>query len=752
MELSKALFSGNWGLEREVLRVDASGRLAASPHPFPPGHRKITVDYAEAQAELITGVHPTPGSALDELQALQETLEARLGEELLWPFSLPAVWSEGQPVEAARFGDDPGWEDQRRYRQTLREHHGGARQILSGIHLNYSFGPGHPGGDYFALARNYLRYQPILTYLLAASPWLAPAYRNDLSLRRSPEAAAAAGGCSPWTSSVRQGPLGYVLTDELEDAIDVRYDSLDEYLAKLHRALTPTRDRPSLLAHEREFYAAVRPKGRTVEKGRTLEALARTGVEYLEFRTFDLDPLAPWGIRRETLLFLELFLVACTVMPSPLFSSIERARTRETTRTLAQCSFGSGPGAPRAVRRLWASIGPILAELAPLAGAEHSAALDRFQGQIEGRSRRDLEKAADLWADEGALAWGLERARLHKAWGGLELSTRLVVEEADRRGIGVELLDASENFLLLRSGEQREYVKQATRTSADPYVAALVMENKEVTKRILRREGLAVPEGGAFADAGAARSVLSSWSGRKLVVKPNATNFGDGVTILEPGATSEEREAAVALAFSLDTQILIEEFAPGLEFRFLVIGGRTAAVLHRVPANVVGDGLHTIRELIEEKNRHPWRGEGYRKPLEKLRLDAAEQEFLKAQGWSPDSVPPSEQQIFLRKNSNISTGGDSIDFTDRMPLRYARIAEQAAAAVGAQICGLDMILPDWTDGTPSGAYTILELNFNPALHIHAFPAEGVNRRPEARVLDLLFQRAASPRGFHLSRV
>jgi glutamate--cysteine ligase len=93
--------------------------------------------------------------------------------------------------------------------------------------------------------------------------------------------------------------------------------------------------------------------------------------------------------------------------------------------------------------------------------------------------------------------------------------------------------------------------------------------------------------------------------------------------------------------------------------------------------------------------------------------------------------------VFLRKNSNISTGGDSMDFTDTMPAGYQRWADTATAAVGATSCGLDMIIPDMAAAGTDAAYSILELNFNPALHIHDFPAEGENRHVERHVLDLL---------------
>ncbi len=319
----------------------------------------------------------------------------------------------------------------------------------------------------------------------------------------------------------------------------------------------------------------------------------------------------------------------------------------------------------------------------------------------------------------------------------LELSTQVLIEEAHRRRIKVEILDPEDNFIALRRDGRTEYVKQATRTSADPYISALLMENKEVTKIVLRAAGLRVPTGGKYHTLEAALADHHQYRGRKIVVKPNSTNFGEGVAILETGVELAEYRTALTAAFALDSSVLVEEFITGREFRFLVIRGQTRAVLHRVPANVRGDGRSTIRELVAVKNQHPYRGEGYKKPLERIRLDAIELDFLAAQGLGAESVPPANAIVYLRQNSNISTGGDSIDFTDTMPAVYQRWAEQATAAVRAAICGLDMIIPDLSAEGPDASYCILELNFNPALHIHDFPAEGKNRQVERHVLDLL---------------
>jgi D-alanine-D-alanine ligase-like ATP-grasp enzyme len=319
----------------------------------------------------------------------------------------------------------------------------------------------------------------------------------------------------------------------------------------------------------------------------------------------------------------------------------------------------------------------------------------------------------------------------------LELSTQVLIAEARRRNVEVEILDPDDNFIALHREGRTEYVKQATRTSADTYISALLMENKEVTKKVLRAAGLRVPAGGKYHSLAAALAEYGNHRDQKIVVKPNSTNFGEGVAILESGVEPSEYRTALEVAFGLDTSVLVEEFVPGREFRFLVIGGQTRAVLHRMPANVRGDGRMTIRGLVAAKNLHPHRGENYRKPLERIRLDAVELDFLSGQDLTPDSIPDADRVVFLRKNSNISTGGDSIDFTDTMPAVYRQWAEQATAAVRAAICGLDMIIPDIAAEGPDAAYSILELNFNPALHIHDFPAEGKNRHVERHILDLL---------------
>ncbi|QNU68650.1 bifunctional glutamate--cysteine ligase GshA/glutathione synthetase GshB [Ruminiclostridium herbifermentans] len=324
-----------------------------------------------------------------------------------------------------------------------------------------------------------------------------------------------------------------------------------------------------------------------------------------------------------------------------------------------------------------------------------------------------------------------------KGYESLELSTQMIIKEAINRGIKVEVLDWDDNFIRLIKDDKIEYLKQATRTSADRYISPLIMENKEVTKLILREKALNVPSGQTIKSIDDYKTKTLEFKGKDIVIKPKSTNFGQGVVILKNPYTDYDVKNAIEQAFKFDQSVLVEEFISGKEYRFLVIDDEVIAILHRVPANVTGDGKHTITELVEEKNKDPLRGKGYVTPLEKINLGVIEKEYLAFQGKDFNTIPIENEIVYLRENSNISTGGDSIDFTDDIINEYKIIAVEAAKAVGAKICGADIIINNIKELPNNDNYSIIELNFNPALHIHDFPYKGINRQAEKKVLDLL---------------
>ncbi|MGL5546597.1 MAG: bifunctional glutamate--cysteine ligase GshA/glutathione synthetase GshB, partial [Tannerellaceae bacterium] len=294
-----------------------------------------------------------------------------------------------------------------------------------------------------------------------------------------------------------------------------------------------------------------------------------------------------------------------------------------------------------------------------------------------------------------------------------------------------------ENFVRLYNHAKEEYVMQATKTSLDNYVSVLMMENKVVTKKVLDKAGIRTPRGREYYSADEALLDFEYFRGKAIVIKPKSTNFGLGISILKVNEDREDFATGLQIAFEHDNTILIEEFVAGRDFRFFLIDNEVVGILHRVPANVVGNGVFTIAELIDRKNEDPLRGKGYRTPLEKIRKGREEELFLKQQGLIFDSVPGMNEVVYLRENSNISTGGDSIDFTDEIHPSYKAIAVEAAKAMHVRITGLDMMIPDITAPADETNYAIIEMNFNPAIHIHCYPYKGINRHLNDKILAAL---------------
>ena len=324
----------------------------------------------------------------------------------------------------------------------------------------------------------------------------------------------------------------------------------------------------------------------------------------------------------------------------------------------------------------------------------------------------------------------------------MELSTKLIIRSAQRRKIKVEVLDREANFLRLSQNNKVEYVMQATKTSLDSYMSFLCMEDKNISKLLLEQNGLRIPQGFCFSYLEEALEKGQRLLARDLVVKPSTSNYGLGITILKAHCTLKEYKEALALAFSHAPRVIVEEFIRGEEYRFLILKDQCSAVCRRIPANIVGDGSKTVRELVEEKNQDPRRGSqeamSHKTPMEKIQFGPIEETYLAKEGLDWKSVPQKGKQIFLRFNSNVSTGGEAIDCTDEMPSFYKDLALKAAKSVGACLCGVDFIIPELGNSAPfSEDYAILELNFNPTIYIHEYPAQGQARNVSSEILDLL---------------
>ncbi len=743
---------GLFGIEKENIRVDNEGKMAQTPHPAVFGnklkHPYITTDFSESQVEMRTPPLHDISQTLGFLETLHDIVSLELNDEYLWPQSIPPVLPDDSKIPIARFGEEE--QEAERYRELLAQKYGPKSQMFSGIHFNLSFSDkllkllyqeSHTSltfqeftdAAYLKTTRQLLRLRWLYVLLYGNSPVV------DASMELKCKKAPFPIDRHVIGLSIRNSCYGYQNIGELYPD----YSSVPAFKNSIGRMVET-----GMLASPRELYAAVRPKFiRDPEH-----------ITYVEIRFIDIDPMVKTGITKEALHFLHALALFGLLSDEPdAFDDFAQSVANDDHGLVALYGLNSIPFSfdhkGRQVN-YWKEAQHIIEKISDLFHtleinqAEYTNALEKAASLIKNPKQRGVYEVLEGVLKSGYIPFHMEQTKRfleesqHRNYNftgleDMELSTQLLLREAVKRGVNFEIVDRKENFVRLSRNGNTQYVKQATKTSLDNYASILAMENKLVTKKILREADIRVPDGAAYTDASQAKTDFAVYRNKPVVIKPNQTNFGLGITILKENIDENVFKRAIDIAFEYDTTILIEEFIEGKEFRVFVMNDDVVGILHRVPANVTGDGASAIRELVHSKNQDPLRGKGYRTPLEKIQLGEAESMFLASQQKNFDYVPQSGEVVYLRENSNISTGGDSIDFTDDIPDSYKQIAVGAAKALQVKITGLDMIIRNHTmEATPEN-YAIIEMNFNPAIHIHCHPFQGQNRKLNEKLMDML---------------
>ena len=751
------LLGGHFGIEREGLRCEISGKLALTPHPEVFGEKLrnpyITTDFSESQLELITPAMDTLEQTYDFLSGLYDIAVMEIGDEYIWPQSMPCIIPEDKKIPIARFCKCPPGVDAESYRQKLMLKYGGKKQLVSGIHYNFSFKESliqklhtayAPQLDtksfknslYLKVTRNYLRYRWLIIYLLGSTSTMHETYVEACG--KQLKKISSDSFSSDGALSYRNGDCGY----QNKTAIFPNYDSVGEHIASLERFI-----QEGTIESHKELYSQIRLKAK--DNGNLLESLQKDGICYLEYRSIDINPFDRAGISLNDLYFMQLFNLYLLFKEESDYTlwQEEALENQKAIATHGQKELQLKKDGNLVLKEDWGM--EMLQEMRKLndtLGLDKQDVIEIMEKRLKDYQLTYAYQLVEAVKREGYVAACLNLAKQYKdeaykarfvfkGYEDMELSTQILLKEAVKRGITIELLDRADNFVALKKYGETEYVKQATKTTKDNYISVLLMENKVVTKKILKDKGINVPMGGEWYQLEDALCHLSDLKNKPIVIKPKSTNFGKGISIFPEGTKEEDLESAFKEAFKHDNTVLIEEFIKGKEYRFLVIGEEVVGILHRVPANVVGDGVHTIKELVSLKNQDPLRGKGYRRPLEKIHLDETARLFLKAQGLDFESIPEEGRCIYLRENSNISTGGDSIDYTDLICDHFKQLAVEASHAVGAKICGVDMMIENVADSKSS--YAVIELNFNPAIHIHSYPYKGKERNIAHKILKLL---------------
>lgn len=753
-------FKGTFGIEREGLRITEDGNIAQTSHPTSLGNRSqhpfIQTDFAESQLEFITPTCHSVKATLEWLSAITAVGYRNLDDdESIWPLSMPYSYKGLSDLRVSQLEDEREVD----YRKYLIKRYGKTRQLISGIHFNvgldnellkrlysltqmtdskYSSFKSFQNDCYFKIAQHYQMYQWFYVYLFAATPIthkdffeLAHAQLPKLPVR-----------------SLRSSKYGYVN----DSSIHFDYQSLAEFAKQLTSYV-----KEGHLVAEKELYEPIRFRGAD-----SITDVVTDGIKYIEFRQIDVDPYDPLGISSSQLYFTHLFLLF--LLTDTLSYDVTKISTYKKKLEKVALSTPSTPLDPNLMGEARTILSQMREMLEIVADGTATTTLHIMKEVLEVCEERiedvsltpayavmddfsDLEKIAkDSFIQKNKIK---ETYYELPGFQDLELSTQAIMMDAIRLGLTIEVIDRSDQILRLGYKNHIEYVKDGNMTSLDNYITPLLMANKVVTKKLLAENAIHVPIGQLYDNEDIARQSFPSWCHNSIVIKPKSTNFGLGISILE-GLEEDSKqsfEKALTHAFNYDDQVIIELFQPGTEFRFFVLNNHVLAVLKRVPAHIIGDGKNAINSLISTKNSSLLRGNEHEKPLVKITIDESVLAEIKKQGYpSLNAVPPKDKVVYLRRNSNISTGGDSVDMTDFIPDFYKEIAVKAAQTLNAKICGVDMIIdiPKETEQlnqvrVPGNLpYAIIEANFNPMMSMHIFPAIGKSRDVAHAILIALF--------------
>jgi cyanophycin synthetase len=273
---------------------------------------------------------------------------------------------------------------------------------------------------------------------------------------------------------------------------------------------------------------------------------------------------------------------------------------------------------------------------------------------------------------------------------------------------------------------------QATITSDTSFIATRIASDKHLTKALLKEAGVPVPQGEIVTTVDEAQRVAARLR-VPVTVKPLDANKGRGVTV--DCATLDAVARAFEHARQHGRKVIVERRVEGRDYRVLVAGGRVAAASCRRPAHVVGDGRSSIRELVEIENRNPARGPGHANILTRIALDEQAELMLAAQGYNADTVLEPGATAELRGNANLSTGGTAEDVTDLLPESTRELCVRAAARVGLDVAGIDIVCRDISQPLAPQGGAVIEVNAAPGIRMHQYPSSGAPRDAGAAILD-----------------
>jgi cyanophycin synthetase len=312
-------------------------------------------------------------------------------------------------------------------------------------------------------------------------------------------------------------------------------------------------------------------------------------------------------------------------------------------------------------------------------------------------------------------------------------STASIVHAAEARDIPWLRLN-EQSLVQLGYGKYQQRI-QATITGRTSHIAVELASDKEETNKILANLGLPVPKQ-HLVQSGDAAVRAAKRIGYPVVTKPYNGNHGRGISIHLQ--TEEEVRVGFKAAQEHSRSVIVESFVTGDDHRLLVVNGELVAATKRTPGHVVGDGKHTIRQLVDVVNLDPRRGVGHEKVLTRLELDAQAEMMMARVDMNAESIPAADTIVYLRSTANLSTGGTATDVTDIIHPDNRDMAVRAIRAVGLDVGGVDFLSTNIAESYKKIGGGICEVNAAPGFRMHVAPSEGTPRDVATPVIDMLF--------------
>ena len=461
-----------------------------------------------------------------------------------------------------------------------------------------------------------------------------------------------------------------------------------------------------------------------------------------------------WSNNRKKLIEIKLDLEKFEHLPTNLLNGFA-TRLKNLLPTLYnhRCSIGSKGGFfKRLEEGTWLGhvIEHVALELQTLAGMDcgfgrtfsaHEEGVYHvvFSYQIESAglyaAKAALNIVACLAGDEDYLVLDDDLNELKRLFESEKLgpSTASIVNEAQKRNIPV-ISHKDLSLIILGQGTHQKKI-WATMTSQTSAIGVDIAADKEMTKCILAKNYISVPEGMILRSVDELDDAITQM-GFPLVIKPQTGNHGRGITI---NINNKDKAIkAFACAKKISGKVILEQYIKGHDYRFLVINHKLVAVAKRTPAMIIGTGFHTIQELIDITNEDPKRGNDHENMLTMIKVDEETLTILNDKKLSLHSLLAEGEQLYLKGTSNLSMGGTAADVTDEVHSFNIKLAEKISRLVDLDICGIDIVCKTISKPIIKGNGAIVEVNAGPGFRMHLSPDEGVSRNVAAPVLDMLY--------------